>query len=204
MAYGLISYQELRYRRVQNILILATGVTALIHLGVSSSDWNTLILAGITTGFLGVIKLTGLFKTADWLCCSALFVFLFPFGIHVAVFTVLIGFALTIGNHMFACLASNIGRKDPFPEIDVKKHTKFFAALCCKRRGPLDRFAYPAVTEIDGVMTFNYKSGMAKKKIDLDKNCKYVIPSIPILTFMYGVSLIMIYAFHEDIFFGVF
>ena len=176
------------------------GVIALIHLGITSSDLSMLMFAGITVMMLGVVKLAGMFKTSDWLCTSALFVFLLPFGIHVAVLSLLFGFMISVGNHIFVCIASNLSRSDPFPEIVATKREKFFAALSCKRRGPLDRFAYPAVLVTDGVMTFDYKSGMKKKKMDVKRTCPFIIPSIPILSFMCTASLIAIFLFQGSVF----
>ena len=199
LVFGVISYQEIRYRRIQHYLVISLCVLGVIHLGISSHD--SFMFAGIVTILLGVVRLGGMFKTSDWLCCSALFTFLLPFGIHVAVFSVLLGFAVSVSNHLLVCVVSNLSCRGIFPGVQATRGTRLLAMISCKRRGVIDRFAYPAVLIRDGVMSFDINSGIRAKKLDYARKCPYVIPSIPILTFMCAsllfVSLVL---FPQNIF----
>ncbi len=189
--FGAVSYQELMYRKIQHYLVITLCVLGIIHLGVTSHDLSIFAFTGIITAMLGVVRLGGIFKTSDWLCCSALFAFLIPFGIHVAALSVLLGFTVSVSNHVIVCLGSNL-RRNPFPDVQATCGTKILAMISCKRRGILDRFAYPAVLMVNGILVFDINSGMKGKKMDHSKKSPYVIPSIPILTFMYASSLFVI------------
>ncbi len=152
----------------------------------------------MVSAMLGIVRLGGVFKTSDWLVTSALFAFALPLGIHVSIFAVLLGFASSVLHHAVVCLGANL-RRDPFPDVQSMRGTKILAMICCKKRQATDRFAYPAVSTNDGVLTFDINSGVRAKSIDYTKKCPYVIPSIPIITHMLASFLIVSVLFLQNI-----
>ena len=193
----MVSYQELRYRKIQNYLVLLLGVLSVIHL-YTSDELGMLGFACTVTAMLGVARAGGLFKTSDWLCTSACFAFLLPFGIHLAVLSVLLGFAVSVLNHLTVCLATNL-RRDPFPDVNSSGMMKVLAMVSCKKRGMLDRFAYPAVLADENTLVFDINSGMRGKRMDHSRQCKYVIPSIPILTYVYASLIAVMLLFYQHV-----
>lgn len=188
LVFCYISYQEIRFRKVQNYLILLIGIIGISNVIITSNISTMLLFVTVVTGMLGIARAGGTFSTADWLCISALFAFLTPFGIHVSVFVLLLGFVTAIIHHLIICVCSNVINRTTFPGIYGSKWTRLVAFVSCKERGYFDRFAYPAISEIDGVVSFDFKSGINGKKMDHTRRCQYVLPAIPILTHMCGVT----------------
>lgn len=199
---GYISYQEIRFRKIQNYLILIIGVIGVVNVTVTTSDpFSVLLFVFVVTILLGIARVGGSFSTADWLCISVLFAFLIPFGIHVAVFVLLLGFIFTILHHLFVCVVSNVIKHTTFPGVYGTKWTRLMAFVSCKERGVFDRFAYPAVTDNDGVLSFNLDSGINGKKMDYTRRCQYVLPAIPIISHMCAMTLFVIFIlFPQSIF----
>ena len=195
--FACIVFQEIRIRKTQNYLVILLSAIAIIHvISTSSNLLNMGLFLVVVTLMLGGVRLSGIFKTSDWLCTSALFAFLIPFGIHVAVFSLALGFFSSILNHLVVCIASNSTSRDPFKDVVAPKTTKMIARISCKRRGFFDRFAYPAVIKNDdGTFAFDILYGMKGKKMDLEKKCPYVQPSIPVLTHMMCVAVFLIVMF---------
>ena len=154
----------------------------------------------LITGLLGIVRLGGIYRTGDWLCISAVFTFMVPFGVHMSLFFTVLGFTLSVLNHMMVCLATNMASRDPFPDVQASRMAMFMAWLSCKRRTSIDRFAYPAVLDNYNYdenggrkYVFDINSGMMGKKLDLEKKCPYVIPSIPVLTLFLASLLAVIF-----------
>lgn len=199
LVFGYISYQEIRSRSVQNYLILLLGVIALINVvTISISPLNVLAFAAIVAIMLGLARFAGSFSTADWLCVTAIFTFLTPLGIHISIGVLLLGFVSVVLHHLVVCVGSNIMNKTTFPGVSGNKFIRAAAFIGCKQRGRFDRFAFPAISEVDGVQTFSLGSSINGKQLDRSGKCPYVLPAIPILAHMFGISLIMIFILFPD------
>ena len=160
------------------------------------------LFAGIVAAMLGAVRLGGIFKTSDWLCISALFAFCVGFGIHVAVWSVGMGFATSVLHHLAVCVCTNLARGNLFEGVKAGRSVRIMAMISCKKRDVFDRWAYPAVTVCDDgkegegegeeskkTMRLEINSGIRGKKMDVSRQCPYIIPSIPVLAHMCASSL---------------
>ena len=197
-------YQEIRIRKTQNYLVLAMVVVAAGSIAATADNaaLSHALFAGIVTAMLGVVRLGGIFKTSDWLCISALFAFCVGFGIHVAVWSVGMGFATSVLHHLAVCVCTNLARGNLFEGVKAGRSARIMAMISCKKRDVFDRWAYPAVTVCDDgkegegegeegkkTMRLEINSGIRGKKMDVSRQCPYVIPSIPVLAHMCASSL---------------
>ena len=198
-------YQEIRIRKTQNYLVLTMIVVAAGSIAVTADNaaLSHALFAGIVTAMLGVVRLGGIFKTSDWLCISALFAFCVGFGIHVAVWSVGMGFATSVLHHLAVCVCTNLARGNLFEGVKAGRSARIMAMISCKKRDVFDRWAYPAVTVCDDgkegegggggegkkTMRLEINSGIRGKKMDVSRQCPYVIPSIPVLAHMCASSL---------------
>lgn len=201
LALACVAYQEIRLRRTQNYLVITLIVISVAHLGTANDPLKLVPFCLVLSSMLFLLRLGGTFKTSDWLCISALAVFCIPFGIHIALWSVMLGFTSCVLHHLFLCLGANILTHNTFSDVHASKTTKLLAMISCKRRGARDRWSYPAVTaavSMDGdkkVTKFDIYSGMRGKKINSFIDCKYVLPSIPVLSHMCIVTLFVIALF---------
>ena len=195
-------YQEIRIRKTQNYLVLTMVVVAAGSIAATADNAapSHALFAGIVAAMLGVVRLGGIFKTSDWLCISALFAFCVGFGIHVAVWSVGMGFATSVLHHLAVCVCTNLARGNLFEGVKAGRSARIMAMISCKKRDVFDRWAYPAVTVCDGdgkeeeeegkkTMRLEINSGIRGKKMDVSRQCPYVIPSIPVLAHMCASSL---------------
>ena len=194
-------YQEIRIRKTQNYLVLVMVVVAAGSIAATADNAASshALFAGIVTAMLGVVRLGGIFKTSDWLCISALFAFCVGFGIHVAVWSVGMGFATSVLHHLAVCVCTNLARGNLFEGVKAGRSVRIMAMISCKKRDVFDRWAYPAVTVCDDdgkeeeegkkTMRLEINSGIRGKKMDVSRQCPYVIPSIPVLAHMCASSL---------------
>ena len=197
-------YQEIRIRKTQNYLVLTMIVVAAGSIAATADNaaLSHALFAGIVAAMLGVVRLGGIFKTSDWLCISALFAFCVGFGIHVAVWSVGMGFATSVLHHLAVCVCTNLARGNLFEGVKAGRSVRIMAMISCKKRDVFDRWAYPAVTVCDDgkegegegeegkkTMRLEINSGIRGKKMDVSRQCPYVIPSIPVLAHMCASSL---------------
>ena len=212
--FACVVYQEIRIRKTQNYLVLLLVVISVSSIVVTAGNVSGhALFAGIVAAMLRVVRLGGIFKTSDWLCISALFAFCVGFGIHVAVWSVGTGFATSVLHHLAVCVCTNLARGNSFEDVKAGMATRIMAAISCKKRDVFDRWAYPAVTACDDddddgggsgsggdkeeeeensnkkTMRLEINSGIRGKKIDVSRQCPYVIPSIPVLAHMCASSL---------------
>ena len=150
----------------------------------------------VVSSMLGLLRLGGVFKTSDWLCISALSAFCLPFGLHVTLWSVMLGFTTCALHHLSLCLGTNLATRNTFSDVQAGRSLKLLAMISCKRRSVHDRWVYPAVRVTgDNVATFDIYSGMRGKKINSYGQCKYVLPSIPVLTHMCIATLFVMMLF---------
>ena len=204
--FACVVYQEIRIRKTQNYLVLAAVAVAAGSIAATAGNAapGHALFAGIVAAMLGVVRLGGIFKTSDWLCISALFAFCVGFGIHVAVWSVGMGFATSVLHHLAVCVCTNLARGNSFEGVKAGRSARIVAMISCKKRDAFDRWAYPAVTMCgDGkeegggegggegkkTMRLEINSGIRGKKMDVSRQCPYVIPSIPVLAHMCASSL---------------
>ena len=199
--FACVVYQEIRIRKTQNYLVLVMVVVAAGSIAATADNAASshALFAGIVTAMLGVVRLGGIFKTSDWLCISALFAFCVGFGIHVAVWSVGMGFATSVLHHLAVCVCTNLARGNLFEGVKAGRSVRIMAMISCKKRDVFDRWAYPAVTVCDDdgkeeeegkkTMRLEINSGIRGKKMDVSRQCPYVIPSIPVLAHMCASSL---------------
>ena len=198
--FACVVYQEIRIRKTQNYLVLVMVVVAAgsIVATADNAASSHALFAGIVAAMLGVVRLGGIFKTSDWLCISALFAFCVGFGIHVAVWSVGMGFATSVLHHLAVCVCTNLARGNLFEGVKAGRSARIMAMISCKKRDVFDRWAYPAVTVCDDdgkeeegkkTMRLEINSGIRGKKMDVSRQCPYVIPSIPVLAHMCASSL---------------
>lgn len=121
-ALGAASYQEVRWRSALNALTLAMAAMAAAHLAAAygaGGDMGQLappaMLAGVAAAMLGLLRLAGLYGTADWAILSSLFAVLIPAGLHLAVLSVLAAVSSSCVHVVAVCAVSNsrcrIGRR---------------------------------------------------------------------------------------------
>lgn len=191
-----IAYQEIRLRQTQNYLVISLLVISMIHL-LTADDPLMLALFSLVVSFmLGLLRVGGVFKTSDWLCISALSAFCLPFGLHVTLWSVMLGFATCVMHHLSLCLGTNLLTHNTFSDIRAGRSLKVLAMISCKRYSVHDRWVYPAVRASgDGAVKFDIYSGMRGKKINSHGQCKYVLPSIPVLTHMCIATLFVVMLF---------
>ena len=181
------------------MIVVAAGSIAVT---ADNAALSHALFAGIVAAMLGVVRLGGIFKTSDWLCISALFAFCVGFGIHVAVWSVGMGFATSVLHHLAVCVCTNLARGNLFEGVKAGRSARIMAMISCKKRDVFDRWAYPAVTVCDDgkegegegeeskkTMRLEINSGIRGKKMDVSRQCPYVIPSIPVLAHMCASSL---------------
>ena len=112
-ALGAASYQEVRWRSALNALTLAMASIAAVHLaaaygaGPAAGLAPPAMLSGVAAAMLGLLRLAGLYGTADWAALSSLFAVLLPAGLHLAVMSVLAGVSLPCMHVVAVCAASN-------------------------------------------------------------------------------------------------
>lgn len=205
--FACVVYQEIRIRKIQNWLVLVLIVISVSSIVATAENASGhALFAGTVAAMLGVVRLGGIFKTSDWLCISALFAFCVGFGIHVAVWSVGMGFATSVLHHLAVCVCTNLARGNSFEGVKAGRAARIMAAISCKKRDVFDRWAYPAVTTCDDdgdgkeaeedsnkkSMRLEINSGIRGKKMDVSRQCPYVIPSIPVLAHMCASSLFVI------------
>ena len=205
--FACVVYQEIRIRKIQNWLVLVLIVISVSSIVATAENASGhALFAGTVAAMLGVVRLGGIFKTSDWLCISALFAFCVGFGIHVAVWSVGMGFATSVLHHLAVCVCTNLARGNSFEGVKAGRAARIMAAISCKKRDVFDRWAYPAVTACDDdgddkeaeedsnkkSMRLEINSGIRGKKMDVSRQCPYVIPSIPVLAHMCASSLFVI------------
>lgn len=112
-ALGAASYQEVRWRSALNALTLAMASIAAVHLAVAYGAGSAAglappaMLSGVAAAMLGLLRLAGLYGTADWAALSSLFAVLLPAGLHLAVMSVIAGVSLPCMHVVAVCAASN-------------------------------------------------------------------------------------------------
>lgn len=114
-ALGAASYQEVRWRSALNALTLAMAAIAAAHLavayGAGGGDAGQLappaMLSGVAAAMLGLLRLAGLYGTADWAILSSLFAVLIPAGLHLAVLSVLAAVSSSCIHVVAVCAVSN-------------------------------------------------------------------------------------------------
>ena len=113
-ALGAASYQEVRWRSALNALTLAMAAMAAAHLAAAygaGGDMGQLappaMLAGVAAAMLGLLRLAGLYGTADWAILSSLFAVLIPAGLHLAVLSVLAAVSSSCVHVVAVCAVSN-------------------------------------------------------------------------------------------------
>ena len=192
-----IAYQEIRIRKTQNYLVVSLLAISVIHLvGTTDDPLMLALFCLVVSSMLGMLRAGGVFKTSDWLCVSALSVFCLPFGIHVTFWSIMIGFTTCVLHHLVLCLGANLVTRNTFSDIQASRSLKLLAVMSCKRRSIHDRWAYPAIRVTrDNVAKFDIYSGMRGKRINSYAQCKYILPSIPVLTHMCIATLFVIVLF---------
>ena len=108
-ALGAASYQEVRWRSALNALTLAMAAIAAAHLAAAYGGQAAppAMLAAVAAAMLGLLRLAGLYGTADWAALSSLFAVLLPAGLHLAVLSVLAAVSLPCLHVVAVCAASN-------------------------------------------------------------------------------------------------
>ena len=116
-ALGAASYQEVRWRSALNALTLAMAAMAAAHLAVAyGAVWGggdagqlapPAMLSGVAAAMLGLLRLAGLYGTADWAILSSLFAVLIPAGLHLAVLSVLAAVSSSCIHVVAVCAVSN-------------------------------------------------------------------------------------------------
>lgn len=120
-ALGAASYQEVRWRSTLNALTAAMAALAAAHV---VSAWQAgaaaaaaaaavplpaaAMLAAVAAAMLGLLRLAGMYGTADWIALASLFAVLLPAGLHLSVLSVLSALALSCLHSASVCLASNL------------------------------------------------------------------------------------------------
>lgn len=117
-ALGAASYQEVRWRSTLNALTAAMAALAAAHV---ASAWQAgaaaapplplpaaAMLAAVAAAMLGLLRLAGMYGTADWIALASLFAVLLPAGLHLSVLSVLAALALSCLHSASVCLASNL------------------------------------------------------------------------------------------------
>ena len=160
-ALGAASYQEVRWRSALNALTLAMASIAAAHLAVAYGAGGAghigqlaapAMLSCVAAAMLGLLRLAGLYGTADWAILSSLFAVLVPAGLHLAVLSVLAAVSSSCLHVVAVCAVSNarggIGR-GPHPGAGGaggREPGGWLGAaasfVSSKRRSALDRWAY--------------------------------------------------------------
>lgn len=154
-ALGAASYQEVRWRSALNALTLAMGLIAAAHLAAAygGQALAPAMLAAVAAAMLGLLRLAGLYGTADWAALSSLFAVLVPAGLHLAVLSVLAAVASPCLHVVAVCVASNARRRgaggseggDAAGGGGGEGWLGAAAAfVSSKRRSPSDRWSYAA------------------------------------------------------------
>ena len=155
-ALGAASYQEVRWRSALNALTLAMAAVAAAHLAAAYGGQAAppAMLAAVAAAMLGLLRLAGLYGTADWAALSSLFAVLLPAGLYLAVLSVLAAVALPCLHVVAVCAASNArerlggrgrGGGDGGGGGWLGAAASFVSS---KRRSAFDRWAYaPAAQE---------------------------------------------------------
>lgn len=153
-ALGAASYQEVRWRSALNALTLAMAAVAAAHLAAAYGGQAAppAMLAAVAAAMLGLLRLAGLYGTADWAALSSLFAVLLPAGLHLAVLSVLAAVVLPCLHVVAVCAASNArgrlggrGRGCGGGGGWLGAAASFVSS---KRRSAFDRWAYaPAAQE---------------------------------------------------------
>lgn len=148
-ALGAASYQEIRWRSALNALTIAMASIAAAHLAASygGQALPPAMLAAVAAAMLGLLRLAGLYGTADWAALSSLFAVLLPAGLHLAVLSVLASVASPCLHVVAVCAASNVRRRGMRGEGGGGNGGWLGAAaafVSCKRRSPSDRWSYAA------------------------------------------------------------
>lgn len=152
-ALGAASYQEIRWRSALNALTLAMASIAAAHLAAAygGQALPPAMLAAVAAAMLGMLRLAGLYGTADWAALSSLFAVLLPAGLHLAVLSVLASVASPCLHVVAVCAASNVRRRGEQGEGGaggVGGGGGWLGAaaafVSCKRRSPSDRWSYAA------------------------------------------------------------
>lgn len=149
-ALGAASYQEIRWRSALNALTLAMASIAAAHLAAAygGQALPPAMLAAVAAAMLGMLRLAGLYGTADWAALSSLFAVLLPAGLHLAVLSVLASVASPCLHVVAVCAASNVRRRGERGEGGGNEGGGWLGAaaafVSCKRRSPSDRWSYAA------------------------------------------------------------
>lgn len=154
-ALGAASYQEVRWRSALNALTIAMASIAAAHLAASygGQALPPAMLAAVAAAMLGLLRLAGLYGTADWAALSSLFAVLLPAGLHLAVLSVLASVASPCLHVVAVCAASNVRRRGMRGEGGGGNGGWLGAAaafVSCKRRSPSDRWSYAAGARAGG------------------------------------------------------
>ena len=190
-ALGAASYQEVRWRSTLNALIIAMAALAAAHLsaahayapGAAAALPSAAMLAAVAAAMLGLLRIAGMYGTADWAVLASLFAVLLPAGLHLSVLSVLAGLALSCLHSAAVCAASNMrggGVRARAREMSGGSGGWLGAAaafVSCKRRSPRDRWAYRAGTGGGwGAPRRGILGGPERSPAPL-----YVTPSMPVL-----------------------
>ena len=159
-ALGAASYQEVRWRSALNALTLAMAAIAAAHLAAAYGGQAAppAMLAAVAAAMLGLLRLAGLYGTADWAALSSLFAVLLPAGLHLAVLSVLAAVSLPCLHVVAVCAASNArgrlggrGGGGEDGEEDGRGRGGWLGAaasfVSSKRRSASDRWAYAAAPD---------------------------------------------------------
>lgn len=162
-ALGAASYQEVRWRSALNALTLAMASIAAAHIAVAYGAGPApglappAMLSCVAAAMLGLLRLAGLYGTADWAILSSLFAVLMPAGLHLAVLSVLAAVSSSCLHVVAVCAASNargrIGRGGDRrggsagggPAGGLGWLGDAAAFVSSKRRSASDRWAYAAL-----------------------------------------------------------